>query len=73
MTRDNVVQRMVSQAPTSCRKTLTEAFCGAASPRKAIRAQCLVCQGYDREAIKNCSGWSCPLWTYRPFQAGRAA
>jgi hypothetical protein len=65
--RVQVVAARISAAPQSCQKTLREAFSGSASPRAAIRAQCLVCTGYDREAIRNCTGHSCPLWMYRPF------
>jgi hypothetical protein len=68
MTRDERVEKMVSEAPESAKGSLTRAFSGSASPRAAIKAQCLVCVGYDRESIKNCSGHSCPLWKYRPFQ-----
>jgi hypothetical protein len=84
--REQRVAQMIAEAPVvhsvnhdrlpnswgaSVRNTLREAFSGSASPRAAIKAQCLVCVGYDRESIKNCTGWSCPLWTYRPFQASK--
>lgn len=68
MTRDQQTTRVISLAPTSCQNALREAFSGAASPRQAIKAQCLACTGYDRETIKSCTGYSCPLWKYRPFQ-----
>lgn len=69
MTRDEKTAQVVSEAPESVKKTLTQAFSGSASPRAAIKAQCLSCMGYDRESIKNCTGWACPLWAYRPFQS----
>ena len=72
MTRDERVQKVISEAPESAKNTLTRAFSGSASPRAAIKAQCLVCVGYDRKAISDCTGFSCPLWQYRPFQAGQA-
>ena len=62
------VEYMVSHAPESSRGTLRRAFSGSASPRGAIKAMCLACVGYDRNSIKNCTGWSCPLWQYRPYQ-----
>jgi hypothetical protein len=62
------VEAVLSGAPESVKNTLTRAFSGSASPRAAIKAQCLVCVGYDRNSIKNCTGYSCPLWAYRPFQ-----
>lgn len=72
-TRLERIECLVSSAPRSVQKSLRRAFSGAASPRQAIKAQCLVCVGYDRSAIKNCAGYSCPLWSYRPFQHGEAA
>ena len=66
--RDKQVEKMVSQAPESAKGALREAFSGSASPRKAIKAMCLACVGFDRSAVKNCTGYSCPLWRYRPFQ-----
>lgn len=69
MNRIDRIKIVVQSAPESVKKTLAEAFSGTASPRRAIRAMCLSCTGYDRFAIKECSGFSCPLWAYRPFQA----
>jgi hypothetical protein len=68
MNRQQRADRVVQSAPQSVQKTLREAFSGAASPRKAIKAMCLTCLGFDRQEIKNCSAHACPLWTYRPFQ-----
>ena len=66
--REKRVERALEQAPESAKNTLREAFSGSASPRKAIKAMCLACVGFEREQIKNCTGFSCPLWKYRPFQ-----
>jgi hypothetical protein len=67
-TRNKRVEAVLQDAPESAKNTLREAFSGSASPRKAIKAQCLVCVGYDRASIRDCTGYSCPLWAYRPFQ-----
>lgn len=67
-TRGKRFEALISEAPESVKITLRGAFSGSASPRAAIKAQCLVCVGYDRAAIKACTGYSCPLWEYRPFQ-----
>jgi hypothetical protein len=32
----------------------------------AIHAFCEECQGYDRNAAKNCETRGCPLWAWRP-------
>ena len=68
MTREEKANKVISEAPSSTQKLLSRAFSGAASPRLAIKAMCLCCVGYEREQVKNCTGWSCPLWKYRPFQ-----
>ena len=31
---------------------------------------CLSCVGFQRDAIRDCTGYACPLWAYRPFQPG---
>ena len=69
MNRQDRVNFMVQDAPVSVRGALFRAFSGAANPRAAIKAMCLTCMGYDRGQIENCTGWSCPLWEYRPFSA----
>lgn len=70
-TREARIVEIVTNAPQSAQNTLRRAFSGAASPRMAIKAQCLACTGYDRNAVQNCTGWSCPLWAYRPFPGGK--
>jgi hypothetical protein len=60
--------KRVETAPESCRKLLVRAFSGNCSPRAAIKAFCLECVGFDREAITECSAYGCPLYEFRPFQ-----
>lgn len=67
--RNKRVEAVIADAPESVKKSLAGAFSGSVSPRAAIKAQCLVCVGYDRASIRDCTGYSCPLWQYRPFQA----
>jgi len=38
------------------------------SPRRAIKAFCLECCGFDHKAITECTAYACPLWNFRPFQ-----
>lgn len=66
--REKRVKVMIDRAPESAKNTLARAFSGSASPRAAIKAMCLSCVGYERNAVRDCSGFSCPLWAYRPFQ-----
>jgi len=65
---DKRVAKVISEAPISTQGALREAFSGAASPRRAIKAMCLTCVGFDRLEVTNCSSYGCPLWKYRPFQ-----
>jgi hypothetical protein len=48
------------------------AMSGRCSPRVAIKAQCLDCQGLDRQGVATCGDRCCPLWHFRPFQRRRA-
>lgn len=73
MSREKRVEQVISEAPESVKNCLKLAFSGSGGKTNAIKAQCLVCTGYDREAIRNCTGYSCPLWAYRPFQPKEAA
>ena len=60
--------RRIETAPQSFRKLLTQAMSGKCSPRTAIKAQCAECNGFDRQAITNCTAYACPLWHFRPYQ-----
>jgi hypothetical protein len=62
-----VAKRLATCSPMF-RPVLEKAYSGDASPKKAIKAMCLECVGYDRESIRSCTGYSCPLWLYRPYQ-----
>ena len=52
------------------RKLAQRALDGKVSPRQAIKAFCLRCVGYARNDVRDCSAYTCPLWRYRPYQAG---
>lgn len=67
------VNAVINDAPPFAQNTLSRAFSGAASPRGAIKATCLACTGYERLAVRNCTGWTCPLWAYRPYQVEGAS
>jgi hypothetical protein len=70
--RAEVVKRRVDEAGPLYRITMAKAYAGDCSPRAAIKAQCLICVGYERDSITNCTGWSCPLFAFRPYQKGEA-
>ena len=66
--RDEVVRRMVQNAPVASKTILGGAYAGKVSPRAAIKAQCLCCVNFARKEIRDCTGYSCPLFVYRPYQ-----
>lgn len=68
MNRDEVVSKCVAKAGQLYRPLMLKAYQGTASPRSAIKARCLDCVGFDRGSITHCTGYSCPLWDYRPYQ-----
>ena len=68
MTREERVAETLKNAPASAKMILGRAFGGQSSPRQAIKAKCLECLDFDRKGIADCTGYSCPLWAYRPFQ-----
>lgn len=68
ITRDARVAKAIDEASPLYRIIMRKAYQGNASPRSAIKAQCLICVGYVRDDITHCTGYRCPLWTYRPYQ-----
>lgn len=54
--------------PATYRGQLARCYDKKASARMAVRAFCLECVGYERQAVAECVAWACPLWEYRPFQ-----
>ena len=68
-TREQRVAKLIAEAPVSARGILKRALDGTGGRANAIQAMCLHCTGYDRETVRNCTGWCCPLWQYRPFQS----
>ena len=68
MTREERIAKSVEEASPLYRTVLQKAYAGTAPPRSAIKAQCLHCVGYIRDDVTHCTGYSCPLWAYRPYQ-----
>lgn len=59
----------IKGAAPSLGRLFQRALAGKCSPRQAIKAQCLDCQGLDREGVCTCGDHCCPLWHFRPFQS----
>ena len=68
MTREERIAKQLADCSPMYLPVMEKAYSGDASPRKAIKAMCLQCTGYDRATIRGCTGYSCPLWEYRPYQ-----
>ena len=54
--------------PAIYRKNYLAAVSGKATPRNAIKAFCIECQGYQRKEVTNCKVIDCPLNLYRPYR-----
>ena len=59
----------LEQVPVSYRATFERAFNGQ-SRSAAVKAFCLMCVGFQRNHITNCTAKSCPLYEFRPYQSG---
>jgi len=55
----------VVQMPKSLVATYEKSFKSKAA---AIKSMCAECCGYDRKAIRECTGYGCPLYPHRPYQ-----
>jgi hypothetical protein len=65
--RANRLAAIVADVPSKVR-LFERVFRGEASPRAAIKAQCLECLAFNSDEIRNCTAPACPLYAYRPFQ-----
>lgn len=72
MSRAETVAKCVSEASPLYRNIMLKAYEGRGSARQAIKAACLSCVGFERESITHCTGYSCPLWAFRPYQKAGA-
>ena len=65
--RAKMVQAIAEDAPSKL-NLFRRVYNGKASPRQAIKAQCLHCCWMDEEGIRDCTATQCPLWNMRPYQ-----
>ena len=52
---------------------LEKVYYGKKSFIRAIKAKCLDCCCWQREEVRNCQSYACPLWNLRPFQSNEEA
>lgn len=60
--------RPFEACPKSSKRLLNSCWAERSSLRQAIKAFCVECVGYDRDAAVRCTAYACPLWAYRPHQ-----
>jgi len=60
----------LATAPDRFKGHFVAAWSSNCSPRRAVKAFCLECNGFDPDAIAGCTAYACPLWNFRPFQKG---
>jgi hypothetical protein len=59
---------VLKNVPDSFKNIMLNAFLGKNTNSKSLKAKCLECSGFDREEIRNCTVWTCPLHKVRPYK-----
>jgi hypothetical protein len=67
-TREATIARRLPTVPPKFRKQYLRVLSGKASPRVAIKINCLECVGFSANEVKECTALACPMHRYRPFQ-----
>lgn len=68
--RERVAHRL-AEMPSKCRPLYRDVMEGRrSSPRRAIRAFCQMCVGWEdyAQGIRDCTDPACPLFRHRPYQ-----
>lgn len=47
--------------------TFLRAYSGR-SKAAALKAKCIDCSNFQRDEVKNCTAYTCPLWEFRPYK-----
>lgn len=58
----------IATLPASAQGIVTRALRKQGARSNAIKAKCLDCCHFDRDEVRNCQVWRCPLHPWRPFQ-----
>jgi hypothetical protein len=67
-TKQERIAKRRADMPKQYRKLYDRVVVGKASPRNAIKMQCLECWAYVRLETQTCDNYACPLYAYRPYQ-----
>lgn len=68
-TPEERIRKRRGDMPEKYRKLYDRCTSGEASPREAIKMNCLECWGWVLAEVKECDNYPCPLYRYRPFQS----
>lgn len=63
---DKHVERLKEMTPPRFQKLLEKVLGG--SRTAAVKLNCIACMGFQVNQIHACSGYSCPMFLYRPYQ-----
>ena len=68
MTQEQRIARRRADTPRRYQQLYDRCTSGTASPREAIKMQCLECWCWVQHETQTCDNYACPLWQYRPYQ-----
>lgn len=65
--------RFSETIPEIFRPLFQRVIMGKAPPRQVIKSHCQQCVGFEEvfDRVRNCSAYSCALWSARPYQHKR--
>jgi hypothetical protein len=68
---ENAIKKLIQRRrdiPRQYRKLYDRCITGQASPREAIKMQCLECCAWVKYEVVACNNHACSLFKYRPYQ-----
>lgn len=65
---NKAVIEMYKKVPLSAQRLFLDVFVGKSTQKKRIKLKCLDCSAWQKEEIKDCPVYTCPLHEIRPYQ-----
>jgi len=66
--KNTIPSNYLKLVPDSQQWLFYQVYTGENSRSKAIKAKCLDCSTFNKEEIKHCEVFTCPLFNFRPYQ-----
>lgn len=60
------IERLLTGVPVIYRIPYLKSIGGQGRLGAAVKQNCLMCVGYERAEVNNCTGYECPLYNFRP-------